>query len=64
MDNLNDLLTDLEDQLTADELRNICQTDDLESVTQIELSINSESVTLSNLYLRLPNLVELKFETP
>lgn len=64
MDNLNDLLTDLEDQLTADELRSICQTDDLESVTQIELSINSESVTLSNLYLRLPNLVELKFETP
>lgn len=64
MDNLNDLLTDLEDQLTADELRNICQTDDLESVTEIELSINSESVTLSNLYLRLPNLVELKFETP
>ena len=64
MDNLNDLLTDLEDQLTPDELRSICQTDDLESVTQIELSINSESVTLSNLYLRLPNLVELKFETP
>lgn len=64
MDNLNDLLTDLEDQLTPDELRSICQTDDLESVTQIELSINSESVTLSNLYLRLPNLVELKFENP
>lgn len=64
MDNLNELLTDLEDQLTATELREIAQTDELDSVTEITLSINTDSVTVSNLNSLLPNLVELKFETP
>jgi hypothetical protein len=56
--------TDLEAQLTPAELRKLTDENELENVTKLDISVDTESVTLSELYLHLPNLVELKFDTP
>lgn len=56
--------TDLEAQLTPKELRKLTNEDDLENVTKLDISVDTEHVTLSELYLHLPNLVELKFDSP
>ena len=46
-DGTSEEFTDLEFQLTPNELRKLTQEDDLETVTKIELSVDTGHVTLS-----------------
>ena len=57
-------INEIDAQLTPAELRRITEESDLENVRQINLSIDTERVTLSELGNYLVNLVELKLETP
>jgi len=57
-------VSEIEGQLTPARLRAITEKDDLEEVDRIELAINTEVITLSELGSCLVNLVELKLTTP
>ena len=57
-------INEIDAQLTPAELRRITEESDLKNVRRINLSIDTERVTLSELGNHLVNLVELKLETP
>ena len=56
--------SNLETQLTPQVLRELTGEDELDRVKRVELSVDTESVTLSTLGSHLVNLVELKLTTP
>ena len=55
---------DLEGELTSTALRSIAETDDLDSVLTITLSIDTDITSISEFGQLLPNLVELKLTAP
>lgn len=55
---------EISEQLTPAVLRRLTDTNELDEVTRIDLSIDTECVTLTELGVCLTNLTELKLTTP